>query len=240
MKTRNDGIFIASSGICPTWSYHSDTSVFLVSLLSWYSKAVLRVFADIRIRTSSNKMQQEPANSTLNFIDLSINKSIDFIATTFRQLFQLIFCFLLILVVGKIINFFTYKTQHAENEINPLKEEIDVEIEPEAHNEQQPKVSTSEPSGWDSEPIREPPKALIEVHSSNVTAKTMKKQFKRKCLSVGPIMLTPNSQIIRTLDCEEREERFRYDILPLDTSTSTTTESTTAENVCVPCWFSYL
>lgn len=191
-------------------------------------------------------MQQEAAaNTTLNFIDLSINKSIDFITTTFRQLFQLIFCFLLILVVGKIINFFTPNhTQHApSNETNPLKEEIDVEIEPDVHNENK-KISVKEPSGWDSEPIKEPLITPLDIPSSNVTAKTMKKQFKRKCMSVGPVMLTPNSQIIRTLDCEEREERFRYDIFPLDTTTmmttTTTTESATAENVCVPCRFSYL
>lgn len=179
-------------------------------------------------------MQLEAANSTLNYIDLSINKSIDFITTTFRQLFQLIFCFLLILVVGKIINFFTLKTQHAENESNStVKEEIDSEIEPEASNEEQ-KEPAKEPTGWDSEPIKDSLVTALEIPSSNVTAKTMKKQFRRKCMSVGPIMLTPNSQIIRTLDYEEREERFRYDILPLD---STTIETATAENVCVPCWF---
>lgn len=178
-------------------------------------------------------------NSTLNFIDLSINKSIDFIATTIHQLMQLIFCLLSIMVVGKLISFFVSKTALAENANETLKLEVETKKEPEEDKEKQENV-VKELSGWDSEPINDnddPSPPPLEIPSSNVTAKVMKKQFRRKCISVGPVMLTPNvnSQIIRTLNVEEREERYRYDILPLDLTSKE--DATTAENVCVPCAF---
>lgn len=182
------------------------------------------------------KMQGTTANSTLSFIDLSINKSIDFIATTIHQLLQLIFCLVSIMVVGKIVSFFVSKTSPAEN----IEENVKADVEPEP--EKDAEKPEKEPSGWDSEPISDDPlPPPLEILSSNVTAKVMKKQFRRKCISVGPIMLTPNSksQIIRTLNVEEREERYRYDILPLDTTPKE--DATTAENVqcgeCVPCAF---
>lgn len=183
-------------------------------------------------------MTHATTNSSLAFIDLSINKSIDFIASTIRQLLQLIICLVFIVVVGKIISFFSSKTAPAEAQIHDkeiLKQEINVETEPEALNEQT-ECAPSNPSGWDSESIQDPSVPYLEIQSSNVTAKTMRKQLKRKCISVGPIMLTPNSelQIVRTVNAEEREERYRYDILPME---STNREETTAVNVCVPCNF---
>ena len=176
-------------------------------------------------------MQQETsANLTLTFIDLSINKSIDFITTTARQLFQLIFCLVFVMVVTRIINLFAQKPTGAANETINTQQEIEEVKEPLDVCKEN---IVKEPSGWDSESIQEP--ALpFEVPPSNIAAKRMKKQLKRKCMSVGPIMLTPTSQIVRSLDVEEREERYRYDILPLDTSTQ---PSTTADNVCVPCGF---
>lgn len=175
-------------------------------------------------------MQQDTStqNLTLSFIDLSIHKSIDFITTTTRQLFQLIFCLVSIVVVSRLINYFVQKPPSVENKAEDLKPEGDAEKEEEVCKEE----IVKETSGWESEPIQESSEPVIEVPSSNLTAKRIKKQLKRKCMSVGPIMLTPNSQIVRTLDVEEREERYRYDILPVDASTH---QTTTADNVCVPC-----
>lgn len=181
------------------------------------------------------EMLPEATNSTLNFIDLSINKSIDFIATTIYQLLQLIFCLLSIIVVGKIISFFVSKTAPPENEQENVKLESEAKTEPEIDKEPE-KNAVKQLTGWDSEPINDnSPPPPLEIPSTNVTAKVMKRQFRRKCMSVGPVMLTPNSQIVRTLNVEEREERYRYDILPLDTTPKD--ETTTAENVCVPCAF---
>lgn len=180
----------------------------------------------------SEKMQQETsANVTLSFIDLSINKSIDFITTTIRQLFQLIFCLVSIVVVSRIINFFVVKPTSTETK---AKENLNQEVSEEKGAEARKEETLKKSSGWDSESIQDPASLALEVPSSNIAARRIKKQLKRKCMSVGPIMLTPNSQIVRTLDVEEREERYRYDILPLDTSTQ---QSTTADNVCVPCGF---
>jgi hypothetical protein len=176
------------------------------------------------------EMPSEATNSTLNFIDLSVNKSIDFIANLIYQLFQLIFCLMSIMVVGKLISFFVSKTTPAENEKESVKLESEAKIEPEVVEEKQ-KNAAKELTGWDSEPINDDPLPQpLEILPSGVTAKVTKRQFRRKCMSVGPIMLTPNSQIVRTLNVEEREERYHYDILPLET---TSQETTTAENVCV-------
>lgn len=172
------------------------------------------------------------ANSTHNIIDLSINKSIDFIAATVYQLFQLIFCLVFIIFVGKIVSIFVSNTAPTENEVANLKLDVEATTEPE-ENENEEKLAEKELTGWESEPIPgDPIPPTLEIPSSNVSAKVMKKQYRRKCLSVGPIMLTPNSQIIRTLNVEEREERYRYDILPLDTPKD---DPESAANVCVPC-----
>lgn len=222
-KTQNDGIFIASSGICPTWSYHK-RSQSLTLFLSTKEK-LLRVFSESRHKLAI--MQQLPANST--FIDSSINKSIDFISTAIHQLFQFIFCLMSIMVVGKLINFFLSKTSIAE-----IEEEVTVQnVKAEQENEASIEKKGVPITGWDSEPLQESSLPSHDPPSSIITSKTMKKQLRRKCMSVGPVMLTPTSQIVRTLDVEDREERYRFDILPLD-APSNANESETAENVCVP------
>lgn len=174
-------------------------------------------------------MQQVPANTTLTFIDSSINKSIDFITTAIYQLFQLIFCLLSIMVVGKLINFLMSKTSIVEIEEEVAEQSLKVELENVAAVEKKDVRIT----GWDSEPLQESPLPSHNPPSSIISSRTMKKQLRRKCMSVGPVMLTPTSQIVRTLDVEDREERYRYDILPLD-APSNSNESETAENVCVP------
>lgn len=175
-------------------------------------------------------MTFESSNSTENFFDLSINKSIDFIATAFYQLLQLIFCLVIIVLVGKFVSLAskTASTDHKSEE-SKVETESKEEIE---------ELVEEKLSGWESEQIsKDPFSPPIEIPSSKAQAKVIKKQLKRKCMSVGPIMLTPpNSQIIRTLNVEDREERYRYelhyDILPPDTSKD---ENELAENVCVPC-----
>jgi len=174
-------------------------------------------------------MHQDASSLNSSFIDASINQSIEFIANTLRQFFQLIFCLITLLVVGRIINFFVSKAQREENaETKAVDEEVKVESEPEVDKDQEKKPEV-ELTGWDSEPLQNDfaAKKSVEIRPSNVMAKSMKRQLKRKCISVGPVMLTPNSQIIRSLDADEREERYRYDILPVDSTD-------VADNVCVP------
>lgn len=209
----------------------------LTSSLSLFSQNCSHNFSHASLHTRKFvEMSSEATNSTLDFIDLSVNKSIDFIANSIYQLLQLIFCLMSIMVVGKLINFFVSKTTPAENEVENVKLESEAEIEPEVVKEKQENAA-KELTGWDSEPINDDPLPHpLEIPPTSVTAKVMKRQFRRKCMSVGPIMLTPNSQIVRTLNVEEREERYRYDILPLE---ATSQETTTAENVCVPYCFCF-
>lgn len=169
----------------------------------------------------------ENTNSTLNIIDLSINKSIDFIASAVRQLFQLIFCLLSILVLGKLVKLFMSKEPPVEVQNEPMKQEIS-ETEQDVQGKVE-KESVKELSGWDSESINDVSTPSFEIPSSNVTAKAIKKQLKKKSMSIGPIMLTSNSQIVRTLNHEEGEERFRYDVLPLDT----TLKTSCVDSMCV-------
>jgi hypothetical protein len=176
-------------------------------------------------------MASEISNTTEDFIDLSINKSIDFITAMFSQLMQLIVCLLIIILVGKIVSTFVSKPTPADNENSndSPKAEPENTIEQNSIEPEEQKLS-----GWESEPIFGVPfTPPLEIPSSNVPAKIIKKQFKRKCLSVGPIMLTPTSQIVRTLNVEEREERYTYDIRPLEVPKD---EGESAVNVCVPCF----
>jgi hypothetical protein len=140
------------------------------------------------------------------------------------------------MIVGKLINFFVVKPTKIEEKSEIVKQEIVADIEPE-NNESEEKIA-NEPSGWESEAISfDPSIPSLEIPSSNATTKAMKRQFKRKCISVGPIMLTPTSQVIRTLNAEEREERYRYfvsDIPSPDLTLDNPKETTTADNVCVP------
>lgn len=160
-------------------------------------------------------MQQ--ANATLNFIDTSINKSIDFLADTLRQLFQLISCLVTAFVIAKLVNYFMTKTPRVEA-VPETPKEVEKDKENVVEKSEQQLLSAD----WESEPI--PDSALTQPieKPKNLTAKAIKRNFRRKCISVGPIMLTPSSQVIRTLDVEEREERYRYVVMP---------ETAPAENV---------
>ncbi|CRL07600.1 CLUMA_CG020565, isoform A [Clunio marinus] len=183
-------------------------------------------------------MEPPIANSTFDFIDLSINKSIDFVVQTVKQIFGLIFCLVSMLLIGRILNSLLSKpVEEKKIEIkedqqqSEIKEEI-LKNSAEVSSEVKQESPEREISGWESQPLHEPRILCHEITSSNLTAKTIKKQLKRKCMSVGPIMLSPNSQIVRTLNVEDREERYHYDILPVDTVK--TVEGEVAENVSEP------
>jgi hypothetical protein len=134
----------------------------------------------------------------------------ELLATTANQVMQLIFCLLAVVIFARLVNFLLTRrpieveNSENENEIIP-KEDEKIEVKEEIK------------SGWESEIINdnvESQKPQLEV-----PCKVVKQQLKiprRKCISVGPVMLTPNSQIIRKLNVEEREERYRYDILPIN------------------------
>lgn len=151
----------------------------------------------------------------------SIDTALDFLSTMAHQLMQLIFCLLAVICFARFINFLIAQRPIVEAEVEKVDkkpvevveskvEEIEVK-EAEAEGEKK-----AERSGWDSESFFDnPQQPQLEVTQKNIKQKL--KIPRRKCISVGPVMLTPHSQIIRKLNYEEREERYRYDILPINT-----------------------
>lgn len=206
-------------------------------------------------------MNTPPPNTSINFnllFDLTVDKSIDLISTTFRQVFQLLICFAVLFVIGKLssyLNFVSTTCSESENDSNENENEIisadqvdddskststSIDKEsttPPISDLEQEKIEnigksfdlTSNAVGWESEQLQDSHNQP-EHHVKNkyLQAKTINKQLKRKCMSVGPIMLTPNSQLIRCLDAEDREERYTYK------TCDTLIASTDRVDVCVP------
>lgn len=213
------------------------------------------------------------ASFNLLFDFLTVDKSIDLISTTFRQVFQLLICFAVMFVIGKLSSYLnivsTACTVVSENESNANVNEpaddqsgnetelapiVDRDNSPTppppatARLQQHEKVEKSTASkssgtmstaaaasGWESELLQEEPCSQPEnqVQNKYLKAKTINKHLKRKCMSVGPIMLTPNSQLIRCLNADDREERYTYKtVLPCDTLI--VNASSDRVDVCVP------
>jgi hypothetical protein len=169
-------------------------------------------------------MNLEVENATeIGAFGFSFAESIDFIANAFQQLFQLISCLVVIIVVGKVINLFASSTPPTTTEAKSADQEVETVTEPPAVVKESEVV---EAIGWASEPLQDALEVPIvtEVRSPHVLSRSIKKQLKRKCISVGPVMLTQNHKIIRSFDAEEREERYRYDVLPLEPSIATDIE----------------
>lgn len=129
------------------------------------------------------------------------------------------------MTVGKLINFFISKTSPVTNDEAPVEEIVNVETEPVELKASEEEAAA--PPGWESETIHEP---LLSSTTSNVTAKAIKRQLRRKCISVGPVLLSSELQIIRKQNFEDREERYRYDIVPVDSTTQEHIE--TADDKC--------
>lgn len=169
----------------------------------------------------------EYTNGTMSaLIDDSINRTMDIINTIIRQILQLILCLVSIIVIGKFVSILI-----AKKDKNPLKSEVQTEAN---ENHDEPKVvekidNMPKMSDWDSEIIDdESPVMIPKPHIMSQVHRNSLQQIKlprRKCMSVGPVMLTPHAQIVRTIHVEDREERYCYDIKPIDAT----------ENVCVQC-----
>ncbi|CAG9811274.1 unnamed protein product [Chironomus riparius] len=162
--------------------------------------------------------QQLDGNATQNFIDTTINRSLEFVSTTINQVLELIFCLLAVITLARLVSiFYTRRPENVENEPEKVEEvtKVTEKAEVEEKIEQpEPKVESKLLSGWESESIIDVKQPQLEVPQ-----KVIKQQLKiprRKCISVGPVFVTPHSQIVRNINVEEREERYRYDILPIN------------------------
>lgn len=148
-------------------------------------------------------------SSTFNLFDTSM----EVLTTTANKFIQLIFCLLAVVIFARFVNFLLIRRPI---DIEKIKEQ---NVEHLKSDEKSVELQSKKISGWESETIdcsEEIKKPQLEVPSKVI--KNQLKIPKRKCISVGPVLLTPNSQIIRKLNVEEREERYRYDILPLNSS----------------------
>lgn len=157
---------------------------------------------------------------TLNTNDSStftlLDTSMEILTTTVNQVIQLIFCLLGVVVFARIIIFLLTR-RPIKNDTN---ENLEIKQYPKI-DEKTIEMKESLKTGWESETFESEANTLKP--QLEVPTKVIKQQLRiprRKCVSVGPVMLTPNSQIIRKLNVEEREERYRYDILPLNTPTN--------------------
>lgn len=186
-------------------------------------------------------MQYEEKNSTSTFLELSINKSIDYIRTLVSQLFQMLFIIVSVILFGRVLNLLIRKPAivaddaEAENkdekEIEQSDDEEEEQVNPDTCVEKK-ENSVAENTGWESIPI--PNDQNVEPPTKQYPFKKANAQYRRKAISVGPIMRCASSQVIKTLDFKDGEERYSYDLVNVDSDTG---DQTSAENVCVPKWY---
>lgn len=208
-------------------------------------------------------MNTLPPNTSTSFnllFDLTVDKSIDLIFTTCRQVFQLLICFAIMFLIGKLSSYLNFASTAAcsndsehdtsnesetsdENSSDRLKEDdsksesiVQYSLHRQMEEKKEDTIEKSTASGWNSEQITESCNQQEEnqVQNKYLKAKNMNKHLKRKCMSVGPIMLTPNSQLIRCLDADDREERYTYKTAVLPCDTLIANASTDRVDVCVP------
>lgn len=176
-------------------------------------------------------MQFDEKNVTaVTIFDSYINKSVAFISSTLVQIFNLLFGIVSVFLVGKFMGFLFTKQEKAkatEPEVEVTESDVKVlEVDQSEVDNKDDRSKTD----WESLEI--PNHGLNEKQSTHIQARKLTKSFRRKCMSVGPIILTANSQIVRTLDVEDGVERYRYDILARETDF--VAGETKAEHVCVP------
>lgn len=174
------------------------------------------------LRPKSSEMKDTENSTISTLLDSTVNKSIDFVSTLTAQILQLTLCFLVIVVVCKVVNFLSAAQVNKDDE-KVVEENEQCEPKAEAEANQDPVL---EKDGWDSEPLQDSNVQLCskEVRQPSTRFKGINKHLKRKCISVGPVLLSPNAQLVRSLNADEREERYRYDILQLEPATKIETE----------------
>lgn len=161
------------------------------------------------------KMVEEFDNSTLSvtaMIDSGITDLTNYIIGTLRFVVSLIMGGVVLVLLGKLINIMLTAPAVVEV-VEPIETKTKVVVEVPFND-------------WSSE-------RSVPATTALSVRKIIKEPIKgsrRKAISVGPVMLTPNSHLIRSINVEDREERFHYDIVPpvpLDDG------PVAPENVCV-------
>lgn len=149
--------------------------------------------------------------SVTDLIDSGLTDLTNYIIDTLRFVVSLIMGGVVLVLLGKLINIILTA---------PAVVEVAEAIETKT------KVLEVPFNDWSSEIVLPAPTPL----SVRKIIKEPIKGSRRKAISVGPVMLTPNSHLKRSINVEDREERFHYDIVPPDDAP---VAPIAPENVCV-------
>lgn len=154
----------------------------------------------------------------------------------------MLFIVVSVILVGRALNLLIKKPQTVADDAE-VENENDKESEEQSDEEEEvtnPDTSVEnkensavESSGWESIPITTD-QSVEPLDKKYPLKKANNAQYRRKAISVGPIMRCASSQVIKTLDFKDGEERYSYDLVNLDLDAS---DLTSAENVCVPKWY---
>ena len=147
--------------------------------------------------------------SMTEMIDSGITDLTNYIIESLRFVVSLIMGGLLLVLLGKLINIMLTA---------PAVVAVDEEIEKKANfvEESKVKLNIKETTidGWSSESMTTNNVPDTTILSVRQIVKQPIKGSRRKAISVGPVMLTPNSHLKRSINVEDREERYHYDIVP--------------------------
>lgn len=169
-------------------------------------------------------MDEKLDNSSLSvkeMIDLSITDLSNYIIETMRFVVSLIMGGLLLVLIAKLINIIL---------TTPAAVTVDETIVIKANVVEVTQIKKTI-DDWSSE-------SMITNDVPDTTTLFVRKIVKqpikgsrRKAISVGPVMLTPNSHLKRSINAEDREERYHYDIIPPVSLDDVPVNA--QENVCV-------
>lgn len=164
--------------------------------------------------------------SMTELFDTGITDLTNYIIETLRFVVSLIIGGLVVVLLGKLISIML---------TTPAVVTVDDTIDIPAANvveKSQMKMIIKETTidGWSSECMNVPDTTTLPVRK---IVKQLAKGLRRKAISVGPVMLTPNSHLKRSINVEDREERYHYDIVPPVPLDDDEPLDDAPENVCV-------
>ena len=147
-------------------------------------------------------------NSTDSSSMTGITELANYIIETLRFVVSLIMGGIVLVLLGKLINIML--TTPA---VVTIDEVTDTKSTP-TDTKVQVILKETTIDGWSSESMSTTDLPDTTTLSVRKIVKQPIKGSRRKAISVGPVMLTPNSHLKRSINVEDREERYHYDIIP--------------------------
>lgn len=147
--------------------------------------------------------------SMTELFDTGITDLTNYIIETLRFVVSLIMGGLMLMLLSKLINIML--TTPA---VVTVDETIDIQANVVKKNKVKMIIKKTAMDGWSSECMITNDVTDTTTLSVRKIVKQPIKGLRRKAISVGPVMLTPNSHLKRSINVEDREERYHYDIVP--------------------------